>query len=252
MAKRYIFVVSALVACVTGVEWYVFKTEKIVTALLLGVGAFSGFYASEIAKKAVRARQVANQTWTYVTNLDVTIKFEKLNELPFEAERKEWIEEISRANFDRAEIDKKYGAKVFAHFDDQDRLTNSVNFFAAQKSVPGRIDRIMGNFEYVQEQLNSWNKYLSDEDIALLGPDILFEVITLRSSQMQMISNLKMAYGYIKDAENINPIHIKNEMQRFIYYLMRTQVALEKLKVLANEAKARGLWQHTLALFGRI
>ena len=229
-------------------EWCLFKTIKILNALVLGFGAFLGFYVSEIAKKAVRARQISNQIGAYVINFDVLQKLDLFFE-QLEPEVHAWNTEIDKGDEDRIEIDRRFRDKLFAIYNDESTLATVGSSLFQQKNIPGKLDNILSTLDTVQDDIKNWNKYLSDEDIALLGPDILFEAISYRTSQMQTIINLQGVYRYLKNTAEVNPVDIKEELQKTMYFLVRARVSLERLKVLVRTAKSSGLLQHSKALF---
>lgn len=249
MSKKIAITILTIIILAIGLEWCLFRTGKILYTLMLGFGAFLGFYASEIAKKAVRARQISNQAHAYVINFDVLQKldifFEKL-----EPQVQEWNMAIDKGDIDRIEIDKEFRDKLFALYDDQNRLSIVGNALSQQKNIPGKIDNILSTLDMAQDELKSWSKYLSDEDIALLGPDILLEAISYRTSQIQSVMNLQGVYRYLKNTAVINSVDIKEELQKTMYFVVRTRVSLARLKILVEAAKVRGLLQHTKALLG--
>ena len=241
------FIALALISALVTVESRLFGTNEAIKSISLALGALIGFYGSELAKKAVRARQVANQAWAYVVNFAV---LEQL--LPIRTQWApvvtDWVAAIEKGDVERQQLDRHYQDHIFSGVANFLPVisTNLEN----QKTCPGRVTATLETIASSLDELQNWQKYLPDEDIALLGPEILYEAVNYRASQIQCIYNSRTVFTHLKEADQINAALILDELQRMSYFFIRAAVSLERLMALVPCARGRGLLQHTKQLIG--
>lgn len=240
-----------------GIAWAAANNDKVAYAVIVAIFGFTGFYFSEIAKQAVRARHLANQGWAYLLNAEHSLALEGVwgNLRPLAAE---WtvarnslrdslpISEQPSADF--TSVDRQFREKINALLAQPLHVQNLIQHFTKLKQSPGKIDLALRSVEQGREQIKEFRGRLPDHEIALLGPTILLHVIsywtaTTLFQQSELALNL-----YLKNADVAIPEQFMKDVEKLTFYVLKGQVELEMLKPLIASAKQKSLFQLSLAL----
>lgn len=238
------------------VVWAAYMHEKVAYAVIVAIFGFVGFYFSEIAKQAVRARHIANQGWAYLLNTQHSQSLESAWS-PYQPLVDEWVKarrtfqssnQIGQEPNDFTSVDKEFREKITSLLSNPQHIQNLTSHFTKLKATPGKIDLAIRTAESAIEDIQSWKDWLPDGDIALLGPAILTHTIGYRTAT-RMFWQCELAINsYLKATENISPGHFINDLTKLIFYVLKSKVELETLKPLVSEAKQKTLYQLSLSL----
>lgn len=249
MAKVTIGVISAVVTLAIIVEWGAFESTVVLRTIFLGGGAFLGFYAAEIAKKAVRARQISHQVWAYVVSFDLLKRISPIGE-SFGIDSAQWAAAIADGKISRVDLDTQFLTKISQELHTAERIARFQRILELQRSIPGRITHLVSKLVSLQDEIDKWGRSLTDEDLSLLGPEILFEAITFRVSLARMSEHANDLLIYIRDSDDVKYGTMRYSREMFVFFYLRALVSLERLKALVDASRASGLLQHSMALLG--
>lgn len=237
--------------------WAFVTYEKVAYAIIVAVFGFFGFYLSELAKQVVRAKHAANQGWAYIAN------FHHVNELEssisqfaaiakdWQRARNEYLEKLpteANLNIDYTEIDKDFKEKIYRGTAQPTYLTERAAHLEIQKKLPGKVESMLTQAERMMGEIREWHKFIPDQDIALLGPEILLHVINYRSALIRMLSESQALFLYVRDTTVVKPDEIMKCMQEIVFQITKSQLELAMLRPLIERARQRNIWEITLAM----
>lgn len=240
----------------TFVAWVALTYEKVAYAVIVAIFGFVGFYFSEIAKQAVRARHIANQGWAYLLNTQYSQSLESAW-TPYQPLVDEWVKarqtfqsdnQTGQGPTDFTSVDKVFREKITSLLSNPQHTQNLTSHFTKLKATPGKIDLAIKTAESAIEGIQSWRDWLPDGDVALLGPAILTYTIGYRTATRMFWQCELTINSYLKATENISPEYFINDVTKLIFYVLKGKVELETLKPLVSEAKQKSLYQLSLSL----
>lgn len=238
------------------VVWAASTYEKVAYAVIVAFFGFIGFYFSEIAKQAVRARHIANQGWAYLLNNQYSQSLEGAW-ASYQPLVDEWVKarqtfqssnQTSQGPIDFTSVDKEFREKINSLLSNPQHIQKLSAHFTQLKMVPGKIDLAIKTAESAIEDIHSWKDWLPDGDIALLGPAILTHTIGYRTA-IRLFWQCELAINsYLKATEHISPEHFIKDLTKLTFYILKSRVELETLKPLVSEAKQKSLYQLSFSL----
>ena len=98
------------------------------------------------------------------------------------------------------------------------------------------------------KDIREWHKYLSDQDVALLGPEILLHVVSFRAASIRFLQSFYALFLYVRDADSVHPEDIVKDMQELMFFLTKSQLESAMLLPLLEKARTRNIFEITLAL----
>lgn len=255
--KFKIFLIVAILFTLFSLAWAFTAYEKVAYATIVAVFGFVGFYLSELAKQVIRAKHVANQGWAYITNFHYSNQLEPSLNL-FATFAKDWqiarnsfFEKLPNAvkrNIDYTSVDREFKEKIFQYVTRPEYLTARVTHFENQRKLPGKIEAMSKQAERMIEETQNWHKYLSDQDIALLGPEVLLYVINYRSALLRFLQSSQALFTYLREAKTVQPNEIMSDMQEIVFHLTKSQLELAMLQPLIEAARTKNILEITVAL----
>lgn len=255
--KARILVAVALIALLVPIVWTFVTYEKVAYAIIVAVFGFVGFYVSELAKGVVRAKHAANHAWAYITNihygneLDTTISLFSPLVKDWQRARNEYFEKLSpdaKRNIDYTNVDKEFRDKIKGDVSQPAYLSARAAHLENQKKLPGKVEAMLKEMESVIEQTNESYKYMPDQDVALLGPEILLYAVSARAAFRSFLQGSYSLLLYVKSTPAVQPQEIVNDLQRIVFHLVKTQLELAMLRPLVERARTKNIFEITMAL----